>query len=464
MSVASDEATLRVYRSTNDAAALQGYLVKMGSSNRVSVGTPWGAPIDVATTHREGLVVEVCLAALEPVSTLWCAARDVATRIDRWLTVPVFSLDRDELGSRVSDMAAQLRRCVEFFARPVPTLAEFLRLARRGDIPAAALPPPPASSPTAASAGTPTAAAGAAAAAQAEAAAAAAAATAVVDFRPAAVDSLSDVDAAVLTALKEKVASRFWISDGLLHYDALLFSIAKAVEVRLAGFVTRAYPLIRIFANPNYGPAHWDRINAVVGSKVGPPAGRRTGFFGGAAASLSAAVAAGVGAGPATGTRAPRGSSVDDDSDAARLDSASGGMHTRRTAGGGGDDESVVLGDTTGRSHRDRPRMAIALPDGGEASDPGVSPVEGLADDGILVLGGMQRPPLSAAASAIAAMLVPGAAGLATTAAAVRGPSLQHLIDSFNVDDRLVDLQRISDEADVAAGIDPAAWHARFAL
>jgi hypothetical protein len=525
LEVTRDEVTLRMPAS-NTIKAIAAYCNRL-AGNISALPLPWGVPVDVFNTPGPVLGVEMALSALQPFIALNTTTRNMLTRLDRWLHTPVFAHDRDDVTDKLAEMTGLAEETAPLVERPVPPLAAFLAAATRdgaapplggllsgGSAVVTARPAPPL--PIDAKTSRPS----SRGSAPIAAAAAAAAATAVGGGSPShdepptpaaagAHDASSGAAAPALAPqarahipgvpddvdAREYYAATFGLMKEEFTVDHVAASYGRAVLARLNHFRTRYLPLIRVLCNPNLTVAHWERINSLVGSRIGPPSNKQRGFFGGGGGGgggTGGAAAAASAAAP--GGRSHRASAIgvgmvrqggEEGGSGAGGDGGGGGgvgaPGTSRRAsigsvtfavpmGAGAPDGGLgAMGVHTARSSvtvTGAPGSGADLTfgageeDGGLGAGASASMGDGLGAD--VHAGGTesQQPLLSLAAggasttsAAIVALLTPAGGLPTTTGAAVRGPSLLQLIELFNLDDKLADLQAVSDAADRAAGV-----------
>jgi len=519
LEVTRDEVTLRMPASAT-IKAIAAYCNRL-AGNVSALPLPWGVPVDVFNTPNPVLGVEVALSAIQPFIAVMTTTRNMLTRMDRWLHTPVFAHDRDDVTDKLAEMATLAEETAPLVERPVPPLAAFLAAATRdGAAPApgslGALPPTARSATAVTSDAKSRPPSRGSAPSAVAAAVAAASATVVADDTAAGSTGAAPQDAAAAAGTPSAAGARmhvpgvpddvdareyFAATFGLVKedfaVDHVAASYARALLTRLTHFRNRYLPLIRVLCNPNLTVSHWDRINSVVGSRIGPPSNKQRGFFGG-----------GGGGGPPTSSAAapigtaPRqhrasmmgvGGTRPDDATAATGEGGAGvaapGTSRRASIG------SVTFAVPVGAAPNDAggsvtglhtARSSVTVPgaagggvgsgadlsfgaddDGGLGAGASASVGDGLGGDATAlggvagVTGTQSQQPLfnlagsgaSTTSAAIVALLTPAGGLPTTTGAAVRGPSLLQLIELFNLDDKLTELQTISDAADRAAGV-----------
>jgi hypothetical protein len=378
VAVTKEEEGLRLYRNTQESKTMVSYLTRI-SSSKASIELPWGSSLDLLNMNSDVVEVDVCFAAIEPLICWWSTARDLFNRIDRWYTGPIFTLERSEVQTRIDEMFASIAKLQHQFDLPIPSVGDFIAAMKKPTLPAPA-------------------------------------------------EESTPEDAR--EALRVSVARRYGVELSQLLAEDNLGALAKAAEVRLSSFVTRGQPLIQVLCNPNLTQAHWDRINAIAGAKIGPPSAKQRGIQP-AVATKSNRLASDGGLSSRTekiGEHPARPGSV---VESRRGSIASAADSYARFAGTSEADDEFDALDLV--QQQDRYRPSSGLSGHSHLSDNEAIPAAQLGFTFLAMLTSTGLPPNAPAT------------------AATRGPTLQQLIEAYNLDDRVAELLRVSEEADRAA-------------
>ncbi|RYE85228.1 MAG: hypothetical protein EOO65_00835 [Methanosarcinales archaeon] len=267
LDVARDEVMLRMNNADTDRR-IHAYIASTCSrtpalhdtsdADAAVIVTPWGPSLDHTAGASVVAGMDFSLAPLFTLACFWRVARDTAIVLDKWMSLPVFMLDRTEVELIATDLLQAAGRCQRWFSRPTPALLAVISKALA----------------------TPVVEAG-----WLQSTAAISNRTQLLPSRsghmsmrgPSTEAYTGDSSAGDEVELDLKpldVARNFNIPVELVSTAEAVVAVLQAVRQRLTGFIKLRLPLILALCAPNVSPSQWEAVNTLLGGKIGPPGPR----------------------------------------------------------------------------------------------------------------------------------------------------------------------------------------------